>query len=261
MAKPQSQYGAAGRAGILVPQENPTVEPELSVLLGPDIAMLVSRMTSTANSLESRLIAYGEGMAQWVAAFGNAHLDAIAFACTGTNYLMPQPDWADSATDIPVVTAAAAVGRALCALQAQRLALVSPYPDALTQAAIAYWHARGFELAGVVAPATAAGHPIYAQSGAAMAQAVARAATERSDAIVILGTGAPTLAAIAGTDVRVPVLSSNLCLAWALEALLRPDVAHDIAPWIAVDAPWRARLRLRYPSAVAGLDPAHDTKS
>ena len=68
-------------------------------------------------------------------------------------------------------------------------------------------------------------------------------------AVLMLGTGMPTLPALAGIDpaaVSVPVLSSNLALAWlALEALQgradAPSASHLHA--LLADEGWRARLR------------------
>jgi hypothetical protein len=41
----------------------------------------------------------------------------------------------------------------------------------------------------------------------------------------------------------VPVLSSNLCLAWALTAAAGGEAS--LAPWLARDARWRRRLATR----------------
>ena len=59
------------------------------------------------------------------------------------------------------------------------------------------------------------------------------------DAIVISGTGMPSLPAIASGDgLGVPVLSSNLCLAWAMTGGSEPQ----LRALLATDAPWRRRL-------------------
>jgi hypothetical protein len=47
------------------------------------------------------------------------------------------------------------------------------------------------------------------------------------------------------------VLSSNLCLAWALEEILagRGAAPRPVSAWLAEGAGWRARLRQRFPLA------------
>jgi len=62
--------------------------------------------------------------------------------------------------------------------------------------------------------------------------------------VVLSGTGMPTLRAIdslnARTPAGIPIVSSNLCLAWLLAKTAGENPAFD--PWLASDAPWRKRL-------------------
>ena len=65
-------------------------------------------------------------------------------------------------------------------------------------------------------------HPIYSLGGSAAAQALRTLEDKPLDAIVMLGTGMPTLRPIADAIgwQGAPVMSCNLCLAWrAVEAL------------------------------------------
>ena len=156
---------------------------------------------------------------------------------------------------------------ALRALQAQRLALVSPYPAALTQASVGYWTARGFEVVAVqtVAAATAGHHPIYAIESDAVTTALegleARLqapAAPAADAVVLLGTGLPTLPALArpapaeGANPGRPLLCANLALAWqAMEHLagrLQAPSAQTLRALL-TDAGWRLRLGQRWGSS------------
>ena len=82
------EYGAAGLFGLLTPQSNPTVEPELRILLPAGSAMLAARLTSPSSMLRERLIDYGERLGEFVGPFDDVGLDAVGFACTGTSYLV-----------------------------------------------------------------------------------------------------------------------------------------------------------------------------
>ncbi len=91
-------------------------------------------------------------------------------------------------------------------------------------------------------------HPIYSMAGSAAEHAARSLRTAQLDAIVMLGTGMPTLrpiAALLDWD-GPPVMSCNLCLAWrAVEALRRrePDAA-TLRPWLRGEG-WGQRLSAR----------------
>lgn len=256
--------GARATVALLTPAENPTAEPELSVLLPPDINMLTARMYAPAKDMHARLRAYELGLAQWLAPFGDAPLDAIAFACTGSTYLL---DHAQRFATIierasgpcPVIKAACAVEDALNQLAAKRIALVSPYPESLTGPATDYWRAAGFlpDLVVQAPPSQRLGHPIYTQSSATLLAALRQAvANGQVDAIVATGTGAPSLPAlaVASLETDVPVLSSNLATAWSVCCQLGGQ--ETVRDWLAPDATWRARLAARFPTALARLQQA-----
>ena len=60
---PRLEYTSGGTVGLIVPRESTTVEPELSVLLAPEIAILATKMPDiagtpfeTAPALERRAV-------------------------------------------------------------------------------------------------------------------------------------------------------------------------------------------------------------
>jgi maleate isomerase len=224
------EYARRGLVGMLTPQANTTVEPEFNVLWPPGVAMINARLISDKRTMADRLSDYFGNYAAALRQFANAPLNAAAAACTGASYLAGREREAALVRDIsassgaPFITAALAVVDALQALNARRLGLVSPYPDDLNRASIAYWKSHGFdvlEVAGVFGGETAF-HPIYGLGAARATQALARLEPKRLDAIVLLGTGMPTLAPIAQTIgwQGAPVMSCNLCLAWRLTEML-----------------------------------------
>ena len=76
--------------------------------------------------------------------------------------------------------------------------------------------------------AESAFHPIYSLDGSSAMQALRSLERKPLDAIVMLGTGMPTLAPIASAIgwAGAPVMSCNLCLAWrVVEALDRSGAA------------------------------------
>ncbi len=224
------EYGRAGLFGILTPQGNPTVEPEMQILLPAGGATFVSRLTSHSLSLRQRLIDYWETLDHSVASFDGLRFDGLGFACTGSSYLIDPVteqrgrEAIERETGYPVVTAAAAIADALAALDARSIALVSPYPDWLTAASRAHWERAGLCVAAVrqVSSGVGAAHGIYALTTPAVLPRLADFDAGGADAVLVTGTGMPSLRIIPALEQScdIPVLSSNLCLAWALAKLI-----------------------------------------
>src|SRR5882757_7670106 len=195
------EYAPHGLIGVLTPQANTTVEPEFWIMLPPGVAMINARMTSDKASLEARLVDYFDQMDTAVNQFANAPIGAIALGTTGASYLAGIPREAEVVAAIerrmgvPFVTAGLAVVLALRTLSARRIGIVSPYPEGLTQTCIGYWEEHGFKVDGVVQISNRPDqfHPIYSIAAASAEQGLDQLADEGLDAVVMLGTGMPTL--------------------------------------------------------------------
>ena len=253
---PQSDYGRAGLIGMLVPQANTTVEPEMWALMPPGWSMVAARLTSGAGTIEDRLRDYAGRFVETSEQFANAPLTALGVGCTGTSYLIgAEADEALAAEmsarrGVPCWTAAQASVAALEALGARRIGLVSPYPGALDAACTPYWEGRGFTVAAKAGPALREDrfHPIYGMEGEAVI-AAAREVAEACDAVLMLGTGMATLAAIAALRGGPPVLSCNLALIWALteSGAGRAPGRAALERWIAAED-WAPRLGAMFPA-------------
>jgi maleate isomerase len=242
------EYGTV--LGILTPQANTTVEPEMHALLGgaAGYSVITARLTSAAADSRARLVDYFDRLEATLAQFDVAPLAAAGFACTGSAYLVGRADEekrlaaASRAAGYPVLSAAQAILAVLAELGAKRIALVSPYPQWLTAAAERYWRDAGIALAGVAAmpEELADTRGIYRLTTARVQALVAGLDVRGADAVLLSGTGMPTLRTIASAAPGLPVVSSNLCLARLLER--SAGGARPLERWLAADAPWRGRL-------------------
>lgn len=241
-------YGSTGRIGIGTPQANPTVEAELSILLPRSCTLHVTRLTSAAAAPEQRLREYLLHIERFLGAFDALRPNVFGFACTGSSYLLGPAEEqrliesAQSAFGYRIETAARAILWGLARMKARRIAVVAPYPASLIAAAESYWAQAGVEIVQTVriATRTADTRGIYELGNEQLTAALAELPDDGIDAVLVSGTGLPSLPAIRQRSSAIPVISSNLCLAGRLLELHgRGDLLDPGAPLI---RGWQQRL-------------------
>ena len=127
----------------------------------------------------------------------------------------------------PALLAAQAVLAALRHLGVKRLALGTPYPESISRQGKAYWEAAGFEIAGYHRLENVT--DIYAENEERAYELACRADAPEADAVLLSGTGLPTVAVLETLerDLGKPVLSSNQASLW--RALRMARVRESIA--------------------------------
>jgi maleate isomerase len=253
-----SEYGAAGHIGVGTPQANPTVEAEFGILLPRACSLHVARMTSGAAEPEQRLRDYLDRLDDWLATYDELRPDVFGFACTGSSYLAgPEAerritDEAARRRGYPVETAARAIVWGLERLGVRRIALVAPYPPAIVEAARRYWSAAGIEVLHTARVVTrgADTRTIYELTGDRVAEAIAGLRRDGAEALLLSGTGMPSLAALAGSSAGMPAISSNSCLAARLLDLIGGQ------DWLEPGEPAIRGWRQRYDEARCITPPA-----
>ena len=215
------EYGYVGRIGIGTPQANPTVEAEFAILLPRACSLHVTRMTSPADAPGQRLKDYLTGLESYLSAFDTLRPDVFGFACTGSSYLLGAEaeraiiESAAARYGYPIETAAGAIIWGLERLAAKRIAAIVPYPEFVVDAARRYWSAAGIEVHHIerIASRNADTRGIYELQSEQVVAALRCLSLDGVDAVLVTGTGMPSLAALRESLASVPVLSSNSCLA------------------------------------------------
>lgn len=213
------------RVGVVVPPSNPVVEPELDALIGDDVISYVSRLPRyTGLTLEERNQRYVPAYAEALDSLVGIEAVCALVAMTGPTYQFGVEgdrelcDELSARFDMPVRTASLCIHDALKALGVNRIHLVSPYPDWLTEQTVDYWSGSGVN---VVAVDHLLGRGqefrAYEMSTDEVVTHLRAVQPERDSALLLTGTGMVSVASIYHMDYHlsgVPIMSSNLCSAW-----------------------------------------------
>ncbi len=234
-------FGWRGRIGVLLPPGNPTVEPELSAMVPAGITLHFGRLETPPSvgkagehaGMEERVRAYREGLAGPTAALSQVRPAVVLLAHTASSYALgygneqPLMDRIASLAGAPALLAARAVLAALRHLGVKRLALGTPYPESISRQGKAYWEAAGFEIAGYHRLENVT--DIYAENEERAYELARRADAPEADAVLLSGTGLPTVAVLETLerDLGKPVISSNQASLW--QALRMARVRESIA--------------------------------
>jgi maleate isomerase len=221
-------FGWRARIGLLVPPGNPTVEPEFYMMAPEGVTVHCARLQgfqslSTPGApagMEKRTLAYLEELPGPAKALGSVNPSVVILAHTASSYatgFAHEPrliERLSSLTGTTALTAARAVQAALQHLGVKKLALGTPYPEAISAMGKAYWEAAGFDI--VSYQRLVGVQNIYAESEQRAYHLARQAYAPEADAIFLSGTGLPTVGVleVLEQDLKKPVISSNQASLW-----------------------------------------------
>jgi maleate isomerase len=213
-----SGFGDRARIGHIYPSGG-ICDHEIQMMAPPGVQFLTTRLPFRRTGLDDDR-AMADGVAGAAVLLADAEVDLIAFNCTAASMLVGPDtirDQVAAATGgIRCVTTIEAVVQGLQAVGASGIALLTPYPDEVEEAEVAYLATYGFT-------AVARGGPVCVtpvEQGCIPAAEWIRLAAEldttHADAVLISCAGTQTADAIAAVEASsgLPVITSNQALLW-----------------------------------------------
>jgi maleate cis-trans isomerase len=208
--------------GVLIPSTNTTVEAELARLPAGYQAHFARVMTTTPG----RPFAPGrdEDIDHQSKLLGTARVEMVILMQTSASLFAEDYDETvtrrmSAAAGVPAVTSAQAMGRALRALGARRIGLVSPYSEEVNALARRYFTVRhGLDVAVLDGFAATDSYAIGRLGPENARDAFARIDRPEIEAFAVPGANFPTMASIAAWEREFgkPVVSSTQASVWAM---------------------------------------------
>jgi maleate cis-trans isomerase len=206
--------------GVLIPSTNTTVEMECRLLPATYQAHVGRLMSSGGSFSPSR----DEDIDYQSRLLGTARVELVILAQTSASLFAH--DYDDVVTrrmsagaGAPAITSAQAVGRAVRALGARRVAIVSPYSEAVNQRAASYFKARhGLDTIALEGFGATDAYAIGKLGPQHARDAFARIDRPEIEAFVVPGGNFPTMPSIAAWEheLRKPVVTTNQASLWAM---------------------------------------------
>ena len=213
--------------GVLIPSTNTTVEIEYNRLLPSTLQVHVGRLgkgdpTPFAPSRPDD-IAYQARL------LGTAQVEVVCLAQTSASlgddaYDATTTRQMTAGAGVPSLTSAQAIGQALQALGARRIALVSPYSqDVLSRAQQYFTQRYGLEVVAMEGFGATDSYAISTISADQATAAFTRIDRSEIEALVVPGGNFPTLHAITAWEQQFqkPVVTTNQAALWAMMGVMK----------------------------------------
>jgi maleate isomerase len=128
---PAINYGLRAHLGMMLPSVNTIAEPQIAAMLPPGVSLHTTRL----RLIESNLLSMLERLEEAAGLIADAHVDRIIFHCTAVSMYSPEivgeiTRRVAAVTPIPLVITSEAIVAALRTLQASKIVLMTPYPQA-----------------------------------------------------------------------------------------------------------------------------------
>jgi maleate isomerase len=213
-------HGWRGRLGVIMPDNNTVIEPELYSVLPEGVSLHGSRATMRGVGARERVPTAFPMLPPLIEAL-RKRVGVIAYACMTTSIVSPVgwDSFLDESTEgVPFLTAGETMLKALEGVSAKSVGVFSPFMDDVATEVPAWFGHFGIEVVkNVNVPFTR--DQVTSHSLEEFYPLILREfGSQGIDALVILATDIATFAVINNleADLGVPVVSSNMALLWCM---------------------------------------------
>ena len=212
--------------GVLIPSTNTTVEIEYNRLLPPTLQAHVGRLLSSgAGPFSPSLDADVDHQARLL---GTAKVEVISLAQTSASLFADDYDATvtqrmSKGAGVPAITSAQAIGQAVRALGARRIALVSPYSQPVLERAKHYYQTKySLEVLALEGFAATDSYMIGKLGPENARDAFARIQQPEIEVLVVPGGNFPTMSFVPAWEREFgkPVVTTNQAALWAMMGIM-----------------------------------------
>lgn len=213
--------------GSLIPSTNTTVEIEFNQLLPDTLQLHVGRLGKGGDTpFSPSLDADVEYQAKLL---GTAKVEVISLAQTSASLFDDDYDakavrLMSEGAGVPALTSADAVGHAVQALGARRIAIVSPYSEKVMDRTKRYYETRhGLEVVGMEGFGATDAYAIGALGAEHATAAFERINSPEIEVLVVPGGNFPTMKFVAEWEEQFqkPVVTTNQSALWAMLTVMK----------------------------------------
>lgn len=213
-------YGSRGAIGLLLPSGNQAAEVQMRAMLPPDVGLRTTRLKLTDTS-EASLLAMADRLEDDSRLVADARVGLVLFHCTAVSTYSAELEASlqrriAEATSLPTATTSQALLEALRVLDVRRLALLSPYPDAVNAREARFFEGRGFSIECCEGLDCRTADEMMAIDPARWLDFVSQRTPASASACVLSCTTVRTAEVVEALEQRlgIPVVTSNTAASW-----------------------------------------------